>query len=181
MIRCSKRSTFQCPNWSLNRFAIHLYLCFFNQAGSATGYFVANTCKINTNLVCLLQKRSVLAYGLQSRIVWNFMKFHFRPETHSCARDGKNQESFVRNVRVKCFKQLWYWISGIIALFLPALQGLAWHWENLWGLNVTFLDMRLFAFFCLRRFGSVLRIFGWFFQAFVPSKTCSIPWWFAYL
>ena len=63
-----------------------------------------------------VKKRSVLAYGLQSRIVWNFMKFHFRPETHSCARDGKNQESFVRNVRVKCFKQLWYWISGIIAL-----------------------------------------------------------------
>ena len=115
-----------------------------------------------------VEKRSVLAYGLQSRIVWNFIS----ALKHSCARDGKNQESFVRNVRVKCFKQLWYWISGIIALFsllcrdLPGTGKSSRSKRNVFGYAFV-------RFFFPADLGQFCAFFALIFSGVCAFKTCS--------
>ena len=94
-------------------------LVFFNQAGSATGYFVTNTCKIN--IMCFgmfVEKRSVWAYGPQSRIVWNFISA-LKHTLALVTGKIKNRllEMCASNVLNNCGIESWYWISGIIALF----------------------------------------------------------------
>ena len=177
MIRCSKRSTFQCPKWSLNRFASHFYLFFFYQAGSATGYFVTNTCKIN--IMCFgmfVEKRSVLAYGLQSRIVWNFISA-LKHTLALVTGKIKNRllEMCASNVLNNCGIE-----SAVLLHFSPCFAGTCLALGNPRGLNVTSLDMRLFAFFFPPIWVSFAHSLRWFFYAFVPSKHVH-PWWFAYL
>jgi hypothetical protein len=116
-----------------------------------------------------VEKRSVLAYGLQSRIVWNFIS----ALKHTLALvTGKIKNRLLEMCALHVLNNCGI-ESAVLLHFSPCFAGTCLALGNPRGLNVTSLDMRLFAFFFSADLGQFCAFFALIFLGVCAFKTCS--------